>query len=122
MSQEELTYKKFITKRGIEARTEWAVTSKLGSVSFWIGSLENDCQRNLYSGVVYHYTKESKPAWINDDSKVDRCKINSGECWTTGSALWASDHWIPNILPLGDEAIWKELETLVRTELVLNTR
>lgn len=118
MPQEVLTYKKFILKHGSNIRTEWAVTSTRGSISFWIGGLENDSRNDLYGGVEYHYTEESKPAHITDASKVDNCMINGKACWPDGSSLWAIDHWIPNILPLGDEAIWEELEYLVRTKLL----
>lgn len=35
---------------------------------------------------------------------------NAGKCWHDGTSLWASEYWIPYVLPRGDKIIWETIE------------
>lgn len=99
------TRKKFWYPGG---RIEWAVSSEYGSLSFWADptSVGGD---NYYGGVESHYNEKSKPEYRTDPDHVE-CQINGGKCWHDGTSLWASEYWIPHILPKGDDYIFARLE------------
>ena len=95
-------------------RREWCVSGEFGSLSFWctpsakIEGLYNDT--DFYGGVETHYNEKSKPCYIDDNSGHNDCHANGGKCWHDGTSLWASEYWIPYVLPRGDKAIWETLE------------
>lgn len=89
-----------------DGRKEWAVTSDLGSLSFWVSS----CDGRQYGGVENHYNAVSRPEYLACTHPHTTCELNGGFCWHDGSSLWASEWWIPNILPGGNELIWQTLE------------
>ena len=103
--------KKFVFPSG---RAEWCVSSELGSVSFWVSEhcelLKERFTDEFYGGVEYHYTEKTKPPYMDEAYRHEDCVCNGGVCFHEGTSLWASEHWIPIILPLGDDAIWSELE------------
>lgn len=88
----------------INGREEWCVTGSLGSLSFWV-SRNNGI---VYGGVESHY--KNKPDYLGDGSFHEHCPFNDGPCWHDGTSLWASEYWIPNILPGGSDAIFSKLE------------
>lgn len=92
-----------------DERREWAVSGDSGSVSFWV------CPKvalgeEYYGGVEYHYNGRSKPDYLGKEPSRDNCHLNQGKCWHDGASLWASEYWIPYILPSGEKAIWQRLE------------
>jgi hypothetical protein len=95
-------------------RREWAVTGEFGSLSFWCSPTQEDTSGffdgEFYGGVETHYNEQSKPAYLDDKSKHNDCHVNGGECWHDGTSLWASEYWIPSVLPRGDKCIWETLE------------
>lgn len=88
-----------------DGRKEWAVSGKLGSLSFWV---VDDSRR--YGGIEYHYNAISRPDYLANTKPHTNCAVNGGFCWHDGSSLWASEWWIPNILPGGNKRIWDTLE------------
>jgi hypothetical protein len=91
----ELTRKYFLNPSG---KQDWAVTGDKGSISFWVS------KDLLYlGGIEYHARQGQRKVPYSD------CEFNVGNCWHDGSSSWAMQHWIPNILPQGNEAIWNEL-------------
>lgn len=91
-----------------DGRKEWAVTGDCGSISFWI---DKGYIRDFTGGIETHYTKKTKPNYLTkSNSYHKKCMINGGECYHDGSSLQAYQHWIPNILPLGQDEIFRELK------------
>lgn len=95
-------------------RREWCVTGEFGSLSFWVTPVRPESVENFgaeyYGGVETHYNEKSKPDYIDDKSGHDDCHANSGKCWHDGTSSWASEYWIPYVLPRGDKSIWETLE------------
>lgn len=91
-------------------RREWGVTGKKGSISFWIVKSSLDWAEEFYGGVETHYREENRPDYLKD-GKHEFCAHNEGVCYHYGTSLWASEYWIPNVLPFGDSAIWRRLES-----------
>lgn len=89
---------------------EWGISGEFGSISFWIERDSSSSSREFYGGVEFHYNEKSKPDYMSEGSHHKICMQSGGECWHDGTSLWASEYWIPMILPQGDEAIWKRLE------------
>lgn len=87
-------------------RKEWAVIGKLGALSFWVSAYG----AVAYGGIEKHYYPESKPKSALGYAKHEKCNFTGGACWHDGSSLWAREYWIPQVLPLGDVAIWERLE------------
>jgi len=108
-----------------DGRQEWCVSGKLGSVSFWVNETGKEWQggggERYYGGVEYHYTKESKPKYLGKGSHNKKCDQNNGQCWHDGTSLWASEYWIPIILPMGDDAIWNRLKQQYVEHLLTKT-
>lgn len=114
MSDPQTTEK--ITKKYFEmpdGRKEWSVTGESGSVSFWVCETVSELSikwgERFFGGVETHYNKKSKPDYLDKNSHHESCLHNAGECWHDGTSLWASEYWIPHILPLGQDAIWQRL-------------
>ena len=106
-----------ITKKYFEfscGRKEWAVTGEFGSLSFWFTPYPENYEYSFlgkgYGGVEAHYNEKSKPDYFKDEPCRENCEFNGGKCWHDGTSLWASEYWIPYIMPRGTDAIWKELE------------
>lgn len=96
-------------------RREWAVTGLMGSVSFWVEKSAMPSHGEYYGGVECHYNEKSKPDYFDGkEASQERCDFNMGKCWHDGTSLWASEYWIPHILPRGAEAIWQRLEANYR--------
>lgn len=112
------TNKKFINPDG---RIEWAVTCEFGSLSFWATPVRAESIAvygdTHYGGVETHYNEKSKPDYLGDGSYHDDCMSNGGKCWHDGTSLWAIEYWIPNVMPMGDDAIWKGLQYYAFKEL-----
>lgn len=96
-----------------DGRREWAVTGEGGSLSFWCSPVREQSRitygADYYGGVETHYNELTKPDYLQGNGRDD-CSINSGKCWHDGTSLWASEYWIPYVLPLGDQHIWETLE------------
>jgi hypothetical protein len=114
-SQEKIIKKYFEMPDG---RKEWSVTGELGSISFWVDEMTSEvakrCGEKFFGGVETHYNKKSKPDYLDIDAHHASCLHNGGECWHDGTSLWASEYWIPHILPLGQDAIWQRLTQAYR--------
>lgn len=97
-----------------EGRKEWIITGEYGSLSFWVREqspfIREKFGDQYFGGVETHYNEKSKPDYLDDNSLHDICHANNDKCWHDGTSLWASEHWIPYILPHGNERIWLELE------------
>ncbi|MCF0075463.1 hypothetical protein LZD49_33600 [Dyadobacter sp. CY261] len=95
-------------------REEWCVTGEYGSLSFWVSAHTSELSLSWgethYGGVENHYNEKSKPSYLDESAKHTDCNYNGGLCYHDGSSLWAEEHWIPYILPRGNEGIWQELE------------
>ena len=96
-----------------DGRKEWCVTGDLGSVSFWVQENVSEIAikwgEKFFGGVEAHYNAKSKPDYMGDEPHHKVCHQNGAECWHDGTSLWAFEHWIPYILPYGQERIWQEL-------------
>lgn len=108
------TRKKFIFPDG---RTDWCVTCTHGSISFWFTPFPEGSSPFPYGekgngGVETHYNEKSKPEYLGEASFHEQCLQNNGKCWHDGTSLWASEYWIPYVMPNGDEAIWRKLESI----------
>jgi len=97
-----------------DGRKEWCVTGDFGSLSFWATEVSEQSKSifgaDYYGGVETHYNEKSKPNYLGENSSHDDCICNAGKCWHDGTSLWASEYWIPYVLPRGADAIWKALE------------
>lgn len=106
-----LTRKKFWSPDG---RIEWCVTGEYGSLSFWAIAVRPESITSFgethYGGVESHYNEKSKPSYKGEPDRHD-CAQNGGKCWHDGTSLWASEYWIPRVMPLGDEHIFSTLES-----------
>jgi hypothetical protein len=95
-------------------RRGWSVVGQWGGLTFWCcpncEEIQNRWGERHYGGVESHYNAASKPDYLDDLSRHAACEVNGGECWHDGTSLWASEYWIPYILPGGDESIYCELE------------
>lgn len=96
-----------------DGRKEWCVTGEFGSLSFWFTEYPKDYELAHgelgYGGVETHYNEKSKPEYLQGNGRDD-CMCNVGKCWHDGTSLWASEYWIPHVLPRGDKFIWETLE------------
>lgn len=90
-----------------DARKSWAVVGEKGAVEFWCYPRTDTYE--VYGGLEYHARTEKDWASHNDF-----CQLLDGPCWHTGSSLIVHEHWIPHILPLGDEAIFGALAEYYR--------
>lgn len=106
-----MTQHKFIRKyfQYPSGRREWCVTADFGSLSFWVSGDDKESY-GLYGGVESHYNEKSKPDYLSEGAFNERCECNAGKCWHDGTSLWASEYWIPSVLPEGQEFIWRMLE------------
>lgn len=122
MSDIKFTRKKFIFPDG---RTDWCVTCSHGSISFWYAECSEESKMIFgdkgYGGVETHYNEKSKPDYLGVGSFHEQCMQNNGKCWHDGTSLWASEYWIPYVMPNGDEAIWRKLENTA-LEIFFNER
>lgn len=95
-------------------RKEWCVTGEFGSLSFWFTAYPDNYEFSDgmpgYGGVETHYNEKSKPEYLSDGGEHLDCICNGGKCWHDGASLWASEYWIPYVLPYGDKYIWEKLE------------
>lgn len=91
-------------------RKEWAVSGPLGSLAFWVETYGSGTEGRIFGGVENHYNAISRPDYLDYSEPHTDCTLNGGFCWHVGTSLWASEHWIPNIYPQGDEFIWRALE------------
>jgi len=90
-----------------EDRKEWCVTGEYGSLCFWVTAYKD----SHYGGVESHYNEKSRPEYLSEkDPSHDDCHANGGKCWHDGTSLWASEYWIPYILPQGNDGIWRTLQ------------
>ena len=117
--------KKFVfpTEDSIPPRIEWCVTGDYGSLSFWFTEYPKNYEfahgEIGYGGVENHYNEKSRPVWqCTDTPSHDNCHCNNGKCWHDGTSLWASEFWIPCILPAGDDAIWQRLEQYYHERMI----
>jgi hypothetical protein len=94
-------------------RKEWCVSGEYGSLSFWVQEYspewQNQYGEKYYGGIENHYNDKSKPEYLSENSKHMDCNCNGGLCYHDGTSLWASEYWIPYILPLGQDSIWSML-------------
>lgn len=95
-------------------RKEWCVSSDMGSLSFWATEYPEGHEQfgeSHYGGIEIHYNEKSVPKYMSNrqPDHLD-CHANGGKCWHDGSSLQASEYWIPDVMPLGDEYIWEKLE------------
>jgi len=104
------TRKKFIFPDG---RIDWCVTCTHGSISFWFQEMPEAkiFGDRGYGGVETHYNEKSKPDYLGAGSYHEQCLQNNGKCWHDGTSLWASEYWIPFVMPNGDDVIWAKLES-----------
>ena len=95
-------------------RREWSVIGPYGALSFWCEETTPESRKVLgeeyYGGVENHYNAVAKPEYLNDASHRADCHLVEGGCWHAGTSLWASERWIPYVLPYGNECIFAELE------------
>ncbi len=93
------------------SQTRWAMLGSAGAVEFWVfsGGDELGLPKDTYGGVEMHYTKATAPEYLNPINV--KCSFVE-DCHHEGSSSWADEHWIPSVLPLGDEVIFRELGEL----------
>ena len=113
----------YIEYEKLGKRREWWVHGKDGAVSFWVRAVDSPIfGEDLMGGVEYHYKEHNCTETGYGDASADKpmftdCMMNRGKCWSTGTSLWASEYWIPCVLPCGNEAIWEKLEDTYRKRI-----
>lgn len=66
------------TDDGISKRESYVIANRAGAVEGW----RSPSAQGFYGGIEVHYTAEALYT-----TKISRCRIVGGTCWTTGSSL-----------------------------------
>lgn len=93
---------------GYERR--WVVVGPKGAVDFHCthGPVDHPIVGRI-GGVEYHY--RTPPDYMRSEAAHHPCCwALDGPCWSDGSSLQATEHWIPMLERAGEDAIWAELE------------